>query len=180
VRRLKTRRAGPMWVRDPGGGLAHAHRLGGRQAGHCSSSPGPGPCLRRPGNGASGLPPVMNRVQSASHRGRRNDPTGACARLSCPRPNLGPARPSLGPTSGPPRKFLATIVRRGGPTSPPCEIPSHKNCRRREPTAESRFSARRSLGPTSGRTRHTQSHKRSVVARPRPKTRKRGGFGTDL
>ena len=43
VRRLKTRRAGPIWVGDPEGGLARAHRLGGRQAGHCSSSPGTGP-----------------------------------------------------------------------------------------------------------------------------------------
>ena len=46
---LETRRAGPMWVRDPQGGHAHAQCLGGRQAGHCSSSPGPGPCLMRPG-----------------------------------------------------------------------------------------------------------------------------------
>jgi hypothetical protein len=36
-----------------------------------------------------------------SRCGRRNSPTGACARRSCPRPNLGPARPILGPTSGP-------------------------------------------------------------------------------
>jgi hypothetical protein len=31
---MKSRGAGLIWVSDPGGGLARAHRLGGRQAGH--------------------------------------------------------------------------------------------------------------------------------------------------
>jgi hypothetical protein len=30
-----------MWVKDPEGGLARAHRLGGRQAGHARLGTGP-------------------------------------------------------------------------------------------------------------------------------------------
>ncbi len=121
----------PFGVGDPEGELARAHRLGGRQAGHCSSSPGPGPCLRRPGNGGSaGRPPVMNRVQSVSPRGRRNGPTGPHGRR---RPPVLPAAESR-PCRAESRSHVRAPAKIGHnrPSwrahNAAREIPSHKIC----------------------------------------------------
>jgi hypothetical protein len=59
VRRLKTRRAGLMWVKDPEGGLARAHRLGGAPGRPSLELAGTGPVFDAPRylTGASGRPP---------------------------------------------------------------------------------------------------------------------------
>ena len=78
------------------------------------------------------------------------------------RPCTAESRPHVRP----PRKLQPQSPVVSSPQRPPAEFKATKTVRRGEPTAESRFSARRSLGPTSGRTRRTQSYNRSVVARP--------------
>ena len=129
----------PFGVGDPEGELARAHRLGGRQARHCSSSPGPGPCLRRPGNGGSaGRPPVMNRVQSVSPRGRRNGRTGPHGRRRPPVLPAAESRPCTAESRShvrPPRKFQPQSSVVESPHRPPAKFQATKTVRRGEPTA---------------------------------------------
>jgi hypothetical protein len=111
------------------------------------------------------------------HRGRRISTTGAGARLTCPRPNLGPARPSLGPTSGPREDSNHNRPSCRVHNAPPRNFQATKTGRRGEPRPSLGLVHVRVSGLRPAVLDTPQSHNRSVVARPRPKGRVVVGLG---